>query len=398
MTNNHNNLEILKDERANCYSVMITLSVEDYLSKISNSFENKGGIEGQRETLKTKTSKRIRERMVDDLEKGAILPPIVIGTIINQDFDDFINTPDIDKELFLAKIKEIDVENIFIIDGMQRTAALKDALEKKNNIAENKLRIEYWLASKTDSITYRMLVLNTGQIPWNLRRQIEVVFKPITKEIESKIEGIKIIEVDDSDRRKSSGEFRANDLIEMYMVFGAKRDDIDLQERLADEFTKQDFIESIGSGDFNNMFCEVIKYLFDLDECFGKFIPIDNGLEGQFKKGSDLFRSQPACVGFVTAFSIAIMGRPGIDVSEQQQQEHLENLSNKYNEFIQNIRKKTSEEIEDFLDYATLNELANKYTGKTKGYNLGKFYTSAFKTLIELDFKIEKMTVCWRAY
>jgi hypothetical protein len=200
---------------------------------------------------------------------------------------------------------------------MQRTAALKDAFEKQSSIAKNKLRIEYWLAFKTDSITYRMLVLNTGQIPWNLRRQIEVVFKPITKEIESKIEGIKIIDVDDSTPRKNPGEFRANDLIEMYMVFGAKRDDIDLQERLADEFTKQDFIESIGSGNFNKMFYDVIKYLFDLDICFGKFKPTDSVLDGQFKKGSDLFRSQPACVGFVTAFSIAIMGRPGIELSKK---------------------------------------------------------------------------------
>jgi hypothetical protein len=376
---------------------MITSSVEDYLNKISNSFRNKGGIEGQRETLKTKTSKRIRERMVDDLKKGAILPPIVIGIIINEDFANLIDTISIKEQLFLEKINEVDVEKIFIIDGMQRTAALKDAFDKQNSIAQNKLRVEYWLASKTDSITYRMLVLNTGQIPWNLRRQIEVVFKPITKEIESKIQEIKIIDVDDSDRRKNSGEFRANDLIEMYMVFGAKRDDIDLQERLADEFTKQDFIESIGSGDFNNMFCEVIKYLFDLDQCFGKFTQNENALDGQFKKGSDLFRSQPACVGFVAAFSIAIMGRPGIDVSKEEQQQKLQSLRNKYESFLQKIQNKTPQEIEEFLDYATLNELVNKYTGKTKGYNLGKFYTSAFKTLIELNFNITDMTVCWRA-
>jgi hypothetical protein len=109
--NNDNNLEILKDERANCYSVMITLSVEDYLEEITNSFDNKGRIEGQREALKTKTSKRIRERMVDDLERGAILPPIVIGTIINEDFACLIDDGDIDKQSFLRACLKSRVKN-----------------------------------------------------------------------------------------------------------------------------------------------------------------------------------------------------------------------------------------------------------------------------------------------
>jgi hypothetical protein len=84
--------------------------------------------------------------------------------------------------------------------------------------------------------------------------------------------------------------------------------------------------------------------------------------------------------------------------SKQQQQQKLEILGNKYDNFLQSIQTKTPEDMGDFLDYATLNEVVNKYTGKTKGYNLGKFYTSAFKTLIEEDFKVNNMTVCWRDY
>jgi hypothetical protein len=59
------------------------------LEIVEKTFTNKGGLEGQRDTLKTTTAIRIRKRMGQDLEAGTVLPPIVIGAILTgSDFDE----------------------------------------------------------------------------------------------------------------------------------------------------------------------------------------------------------------------------------------------------------------------------------------------------------------------
>jgi adenylate kinase family enzyme len=183
-------LDLLKDDRANCYSLMVQMTINEYLDKIQSSFEKKGGLEGQRETIKTKTAQKIRERMIEDLRNGAILPPIVLGAILDSEQIEVLNTENLKHEVInsdnLSKLVErIPKEDLFIIDGMQRTTALSEARKEKLKINEKLIRVEYWLASEVNSITYRMLVLNTSQIPWNLRRQLEVVYSSIVKELGS---------------------------------------------------------------------------------------------------------------------------------------------------------------------------------------------------------------------
>ena len=180
------NLDIIKDTRVNCYSVIVQFTVGDYLNMVKEAFHNrKGGLEGQRDTLKTRTAIRIRKRMEKDIALGAVLPPIVIGAIVSTKELTTIETIE-DKDEFLQFVYQIPSDNISIIDGMQRTTALNDAFNQalKDNyeIATRKIRIEFWIASQINSLTYRMLVLNTGQVPWNLRRQIETVFQVIIKE------------------------------------------------------------------------------------------------------------------------------------------------------------------------------------------------------------------------
>lgn len=60
-----------------------------------------------------------------------------------------------------------------IIDGMQRTQAMLDAGE---NFLSREIRVELWLSESLNKLIYRMLVLNTGQVPWTMQRQLEVVY------------------------------------------------------------------------------------------------------------------------------------------------------------------------------------------------------------------------------
>lgn len=399
-------LDLLKDDRVGCYSVILQVTVKEYLKMIDESFKNKGGIEGQRDTLKTSTAKRIRARMIEDLKKGAVLPPIVIGTIItNEQIQKLESCTEEEEEEFRTFIDHIPPSDIFIIDGMQRTTALVEATKHDSDLGKRKLRVEYWLASQINSITYRMLVLNTGQIPWNLRRQIEVIFKPVIKELMKQNENIKIIDIDDSGHRRfHSGEFHANDIIEMYMVFGSRKEKVDMQERLADEFTRQDFIESTSNPNFNKLFYDVINCLFEFDQVFGRYKSqedVKDATKVYLKNGKDLFRSQPACIGFVAAFAITIMGRPGAEYSEysdDEQKEKWEKINRNAQKLLKQLQQKSDEEIGEFLDFSILNELISKKTGKTGGYHQREFYLEAFKTLIKDNFEVPRMKECWRAY
>jgi hypothetical protein len=386
-------LDILKDKRANCYSIMLHMSVAEYLAIVEKTFAKKGGLEGQRDTLKTTTAIRIRKRMVQDLEAGTVLPPIVIGAILTgSDFDELEEIRS--RDSFLTSIAQIDSDNIYIIDGMQRTSALREVLNSKD-IGNTQIRIEYWIASQVNSLTYRMLVLNTGQVPWNLRRQLETIFKSIIKELTKKYPQVNIINIEENGRRLSPCHFQADKVIELFLVFGSRKEKIDLQDRLADEFTKQDFIESTSNHKFNDIFYEAIDLLARFDMVINKFE--NESLDGYFKKGIDLFSSHPACIGFITAISLAVLGRPGSDNSLEKQNDKWTKIKNDADQMLNKINTLDNIEVGSFLDFQTLNELIGKKSGRGKNVVEREFFLQSFKVLIEENFEIDSMTICWRS-
>lgn len=387
-------LDIIKDTKVNCYSVIVKFTVEKYLNMVKQALENRGGLEGQRDTLKTTTAIRIRDRMIQDIASGAVLPPIVIGVIVPDEEFTTIETLE-DNNSFLQFIERIPKEDISIIDGMQRTNALNTALNDQHQIEDHKIRIEFWIASQVNSLTYRMLVLNTGQVPWNLRRQIETVFQFIIKEIKQKYPDIEIMTINEEKRRNRSGQYQASNVIELFLVFGARKEKIDVQEKLADEFTRLDFIESTSKENFTNTFYEVMYYLYQFDHALKSYQ--DDNIEGYFKAGKDLFGSQPACVGFVTATALAISGRPGNKYQQPQekQDQKWQDIKQNADKLLEKLKKFNPDEIGDFLDFTTLNEIISS---KPVKYNEREFFRDAFKLLIEEKFEIENMNPCWRAY
>jgi hypothetical protein len=72
-------MDWLFDDRTDCYSVQTTMLIRDYLNLVEGAHSVRGGLSGQRDTPKTTTAKRIRTRMVADIRKGAVLPPVVLA-------------------------------------------------------------------------------------------------------------------------------------------------------------------------------------------------------------------------------------------------------------------------------------------------------------------------------
>lgn len=404
---NIKNFTAIKDNRSDCFSLMGMTTVTDYIEFINEIYKNRGAIEGQREALKNSSAIKIRKRMVQDIIKGTVLPPIVVGILASE--EDFEN---ISKEISNGKIEESEfinnllatctLDNTSLIDGMQRTTAIKEALESNLGIKDNILRVEFWVVKKINNLLYRMLILNTGQVPWNVRRQLEVLYAPIQNKIKESMPEASIFSVDEQRRRAGSTQYQGDDVIELFMTFGSRKEKIELKERIAEEFTRLDFIETSEKNDLLDLFIRCFKILCSLDEIFGQAKLQETEENKATKKrkfniGSDLFNSQPARIGFIVALALKIIGRPGIEKDALSQETSLQKIESNFLEFKNTLSHKTGEELYELLSLDVLNELLDKPSTKVGDFERS-FFKDAFIALLDQDFNIPSFDSCWRAY
>ncbi len=386
-------VSVLKDARVNCYSVMTTVPVGVYLKLVDNAYETRGGIEGQREPLRTTSALRIRKRMVEDIEAGAVLPPVVIGIVLPS--TQFKRLDIRSQRDIMHLLSSVDPDRISIIDGMQRSTAIREA---NNALVETdyQVRVEFWISDKINSLLYRMLVLNTGQVPWNLRRQVEVIFNSVTKQIEESVDNITILSVDDGKRRTKGGVFQANDLIELFLVFGARKEKIDVRKELSDEYTRLDLIEATSEEGFTDRFCEVLSLLVELDIAFDAYKP--DAEDARFQKGRDLFSSQPACVGFVTAIALELFGRPGAELAADESAMRWGKIKRTCRALLSKLQRMNAEAIGKFLHLNTLSETIVRTKSGGVGDFEREYFLKAFQVMVDERFRLDSMAPCWRAY
>lgn len=396
-------MDILIDKKLKCISIMKKIKIDDYLKLVENAYKNRGGISGQREALKQKTAISIRNRMIADIKEGTILPPIVVGIVIDEVKYKKLESKEINfEELEIDKNAEL----LSIIDGMQRTTALMKACSENDSVGERELRVEYWISDNNNSLLYRMLVLNTGQVPWNVRRQIEVIFSGIIKEIKNKVDCIAVLQIEDSARRKKGGQYQASELVELFLAFGARTWKVNTKEKLTDEFTRHDFLQSSGEIDLIDMFCEILKCMAEIDILLDEKYKISEAKEeveieinqnDKFKNGKDLFASQPARIGFVAAAGEKIIGRPGEERSAEKIKCAKNDFLQTFETIKESIEEKKAEELIEYIDFSTLNQKMERRTTKVGDYERELFY-EAFKVAVDEKGKMDNLGICWRTF
>ncbi|MEE1560785.1 MAG: hypothetical protein UF208_06095 [Coprococcus comes] len=396
-------MDILIDKKLKCISIMKKIKIDDYLKLVENAYKNRGGISGQREALKQKTAISIRNRMIADIKEGTILPPIVVGIVIDEVKYKKLESKEINfEELEIEKNAEL----LSIIDGMQRTTALMKACSENDSVGERELRVEYWISDNNNSLLYRMLVLNTGQVPWNVRRQIEVIFSGIIKEIKNKVDCIAVLQIEDSARRKKGGQYQASELVELFLAFGARTWKVNTKEKLTDEFTRHDFLQSSGEIDLIDMFCEILKCMAEIDILLDEKYKISEAKEeveieinqnDKFKNGKDLFASQPARIGFVAAAGEKIIGRPGEERSAEKIKCAKNDFLQTFETIKESIEEKKAEELIEYIDFSTLNQKMERRTTKVGDYERELFY-EAFKVAVDEKGKMDNLGICWRTF
>ncbi|HBZ7764128.1 MULTISPECIES: hypothetical protein [Klebsiella pneumoniae complex] len=399
----------IQDTRVDCWSALVEFDVNDYLMLAEKAYVNRGGIRHQREALKTTTAKRIRTRLVEDLRRGAVIPPLVIGIVADDD-----DWQSIDAIVESDQVKELlkkYYEDLSIIDGMQRTTALKEALALDGEVASHAIRVEAWIAKGTESLIYRMLVLNTGQVPWNLKQQLEVVYAPLVKTIGQKVKFRRLLS--GSDRRWQGGEFKTDALIESYIAFGLRRTEVDTQESLADEFSRLDIAEALTNKKYDHYFYRVVQMLVNFDIALSKYNEVTNIDNADPSEGSDsleigikarklvrgrnIFDTQAARVGFIVACAVSILGRVGMDKEEEVSEERCAALEQSCGVLVQRINALTGEDLEAFLLLDVLAEKLSRRPSSAVGRWERSFFESAFRVLVEENFNVPNMEPCWRA-
>ena len=392
--------ELLHDTRVNCASFMTSMTVQEYIELVNEAYKERGGIAGQREPLKTTSAKRIRKRMVEDLLAGAVLPPLVIGKVIDV-------LAGLDADALKAAISDEDKSELSIIDGMQRTTALLEAFaESEDAIKDRFLRVEFWVAEETESLIYRMLVLNTGQVPWNLSRQLQVVYAPLVAEMKEKITFDRVLEIQgpNPERRTKAGQYRPDDLAELFIAFGLRKTDVDTKETLADEFSRLDMAEALSSHLYKEFFYPTVQMMVDLDGAISRLddqiIQLNGDDEADGKKlvGRNVFDSKPARIGFVVAVAIAVMGRIGMEKDKDQHamEQRIAAIKDGLAQLTDTLGKMDADGMNDFLKLGVLQQRLYGTKRSAVGRYERAFFEDAFKILIEESSDIPTLETCWR--
>ena len=385
-------MDWLFDRRTSCWSVQTTMKIGDYLDLIAAAHQAQGAITGQRDVLTTTTAKRIRTRMIADLKLGAVIPPVVIGAVVTP--TELAAMPLDDASTILDVLGDPEERTLSIIDGMQRTAALLEASTEDPGVREFELRVEFWLTTSVRAMVYRMLVLNTGQVPWTMSRQLSVVYAPLLDEILQNVpELAKVSSPDNPGRRVAGAQYSSDALVELYIAFSLRKTAVDAKEAVSDEFSRLDFVDNLSDSEFQTQFYGALSMLASLDLAFSRF---ESGPDGRFSKGKAVFDGQPARIGFIVAVGIDVLGRPGANRDAAERVKRLDALKTAEEALVSRLRALSQDELGDYLKLDVLQEILDRRVGQVGRYERAVF-GDAFKVLIEERFALETLEPCWRA-
>lgn len=392
-------LVTLEDKNSKCFSIMAAMPLDDYLALVDKAYEDQGGLLGQRAPIKTKTGLKIRSRLVGDLKRGAIIPPIVVGAVASVSIMGKLKKLKTSAEL-VAELSTANID-LSIIDGMQRTTAL---LEARNAIdgapVGTMVRVELWLARKVESLIYRMLVLNTGQVPWDLKRQLETLYRPIVAKIKKEVTNVRVIGLDHLNRRSQAGEYRSTRIIELFLAYTSRSIDVDVRERVAEEFAKIDITEATSTDEFFPLFVETVRLMSNLDAQFDRVGREKlSDPEAKVKSGRDIFTSAPASIGFVVAVAEHLFGTPGFDYDLSVAKVEIVRVKNNIESLIVHMSDLSDDELVVFIDFDTLNQMLTARSSRIGEYERN-LYKRAFLLLLSKSKQLisqGSLAPCWQA-
>lgn len=246
-------LSIEYDARLKATCVSASANFSWYLEKVQGADDNltiQRGIIGG-----TKSYATLRA----DLKRGCLLPPIVIAAKalnLSPEVNSALNEGrigEIDPLVILNAVTQVTPQNVYIIDGLQRTNAIRqtldditDPVERASFLGRN-TRLEIWLEIPFSALAYRMLVLNAGQKPMSIKHQIEILSMKLQEEL-SPIDGIDIFSSLEPRRRTRGGQFQLAKLAQAFQAWLQGQPNIDLRNAVMEQMLADTAIETLGAS------------------------------------------------------------------------------------------------------------------------------------------------------
>lgn len=192
-----------------------------------------GRLDIQRDTVNTKFYNRLEE----DIIRGCVMPPITIALIHS------FSTRKQSQKNIEEYISE-NIENAFVLDGIQRLNTLRRASLKSGFDANRAIHVNFIIASSRDRLLYRMITLNNGQKPMSARHQIDVLADSFFD-----FDGIdiKLVAEKGKGRVRAPESFKKTDFVKGYVAYLSGSVNIDNQkiiEEKMDELIASKIIDS----------------------------------------------------------------------------------------------------------------------------------------------------------
>lgn len=265
------------DFRIEGYCLTVKATYGWFLDKTTDSENN---LSIQRKIIKDQKS---YATLRADLKRGCILPPLVLS------LQDLVLPPNLDQifdsgsdedqdavvEVLTNLVREIDPSSVQIIDGLQRTNALRQTLdelegEEKETFLQRPVRLEAWLNLEFNAIAYRMLLLNAGQKPMSMKHQVEILSIGLADDLQE-IDGITVLRGPDQ-RRSQPGQFQLAKLSQGFQAWLQGAPNVDISNTVMQELLADSAIETLGAslkqnddGGTSDSFKQLVKWLVDAD-------------------------------------------------------------------------------------------------------------------------------------
>ncbi|WP_242186599.1 hypothetical protein [Sphingomonas sp. CARO-RG-8B-R24-01] len=369
--------------------------MDEYIALVDAVYKNTGGIEGQRGPLKTKTSITIRNRLVADIRDGAVMPPVVLGVLLNQNrYLDAESSKDLIS--FMDVVKDHQDDGISIIDGMQRTTAMLDAIRADTGISALPIRVEFWVSTKLNSLIYRMLVLNTGQVPWEIGRQLETIYSQFLVKIRSELgSDVEVFLLEAQRRRVQAGQYQSKNIVELLLLFSSRRTELDIKDKVAEDFTRLDAIETTAHSEFLDYFIETLRQMSALDRQFAR-LTVAQSPNMRFRIGKDVFSSFPAMAGFCAAVAIEVFDEPGFNIDWAASKEKMDAMVQAVRHLEHKLAAMDEGQLAQFLQLQLVEERLTQRSGQVGRFER-EFFRKAFTTMFRNSNRLENMVPCWMA-
>ncbi len=250
------------DNRINSWNFFVETTFKEYLGFAEQIIKN-----NELQRKRVKTSKTVYSLLKNDLKRGCIIPPIVLAIegegVIDTGLED-------DERIAMLLLKYINEhkEAVLILDGLQRTYTLLDALtemekkseEEKEEFLGYKLRLEIYVEINKFGVLYRMLTLNTGQTPMSARHQLEMLYGSM---LDTEVDGVRLVTDTEGKVDPDDNQFVFKNAIDGFNSYMNRSElPIDRQDLLENIKMLENMAEENVSNDLFREFIETYMYVF----------------------------------------------------------------------------------------------------------------------------------------